>query len=44
MADEPEKALDEMAEDTRVAREGIEAELKEDLDKVKGAGSRPKRP
>jgi hypothetical protein len=44
MAEEPEKALDEMAEDTRIAREGIEAELKEDLDKVNDAGSPPKRP
>jgi hypothetical protein len=44
MAEEPEKALDEMAEDTRIAREGIEAEVKQDLDKAKGAGSPPKRP
>ena len=44
MAEEPEKALDEMAEDTRIAREGIEAEVKQDLDKAKGSGSPPKRP
>ncbi len=44
MAEEPEKALDKMAEDTRIASEGIEAELKEDLDKVRGEGSTPKRP
>jgi hypothetical protein len=44
MADEPEKALDKMAEDTRIAGEGIEAELKEDVDKAKGEGSAPKRP
>jgi hypothetical protein len=44
MAEEPEKALDKMAEDTRIARDGIEAELKGDLEKVKGEGSQPKRP
>jgi hypothetical protein len=44
MDEEPEKALDEMADDTRRAREGIEAEVKEDLDKAKGEGSTPNRP
>jgi hypothetical protein len=44
MAEEPEKALDQMAEDTRTLREGLEAELKEDLDKAKGEGRPPKRP
>jgi hypothetical protein len=44
MAEEPEKALDQMAEDTSIAREGIEAELKQDLGKVEGDRSAPKRP
>jgi hypothetical protein len=44
MTEEPEKALDQMAEDTRIAREGIEAEVKEDVEKVKGEGAQPKRP
>lgn len=43
MAEEPEKALDKMAEDTRNLGEGVEAELKEDLDKAKGEGSPAKR-
>jgi hypothetical protein len=42
MAEEPEQALDKMAEDTRALREGLEAEVKEDLDKAKGES--PKRP
>ena len=41
---EPDRALDRMAEDTRIAHEGIEAEVKEDLDKVKGEGGQPRRP
>jgi hypothetical protein len=44
MAEEPEKTLDKMAEETRGVGEGIEAELKEDLDKAKGEGSAPKPP
>jgi hypothetical protein len=44
MAEEPEKALDTMAEDTRNLREGFEAEVKEDLDKAKGESGPPKRP
>jgi hypothetical protein len=42
MAEEPEQALDRMAEDTRTLGEGLEAEMKEDLDK--GEGRPPKRP
>jgi hypothetical protein len=42
MTDEPEKAVDKMAEDTRMAAEGLEAEVKEDVEKAKGEG--PKRP
>jgi hypothetical protein len=44
MTEEPGKALGQMAEDTRIAREGIEAELKEDVEKVRGEGGQPKRP
>jgi hypothetical protein len=44
MADEPEKAVDEIAEDTRTLGEGLETEVKEDLDKAKGEGGQAKRP
>jgi hypothetical protein len=44
MAEEREKALDRMAEDTSTLREGLEAEVKEDLDKAKGESRPPKRP
>jgi hypothetical protein len=44
MAEEPEQELDRMAEDTRTLSEGLEAEMKEDLDKAKGEGRPPKRP
>jgi hypothetical protein len=44
MADEREQALAKMAEDTRILREGHEADVKEDLDKAKGEGRPPKRP
>ena len=44
MAEEPEQALDKMAEDTRILGEGLEAEVKEDLDKAKGDGPPPKHP
>ena len=44
MAEEPEQALDRMAEDTRTLGEGLEAEMKEDLDKAKGEDRPPKRP
>jgi hypothetical protein len=44
MTEEPEKALDKMAEETGTLREGLEAEVKEDLDKAKGEGGPPKRP
>jgi hypothetical protein len=36
MSDEPEEALDRMAEDTRLLSEGIEVEVKEDVVKAKG--------
>jgi len=42
MSEEPEKALERMAEDKRLLSEGIEAEVKEDVDKAKGG--QPKRP
>lgn len=44
MAKEPEQALDRMAEDTRTLREGLETEMKEDLQKARGEGKSPKRP
>jgi hypothetical protein len=44
MAEEPEQALDKMAEDTRNLREGLEDEMKNDLDKAKGESTPPKRP
>jgi hypothetical protein len=44
MAEEPKEAVDRMAEDQRILGEGLEAELKEDLDKAKGDGTSPKRP
>jgi len=44
MAEEPDEALDRMAEDTRTVHDGLEAEMKEDLDKAKGEGVPPKRP
>jgi len=39
---EPNKALDRMAEDTRHLSAGIEAAVKEDVEKAKGG--QPKRP
>jgi hypothetical protein len=33
---EPEKALDRMAEDTRLLSEGIESEVREDVEKATG--------
>jgi hypothetical protein len=39
MAEEPKEAVDRMAEDTRTLGEGLEAELKEDLDKAKSDGT-----
>jgi hypothetical protein len=39
---EPEKALDKMADDTRLLSEGIEAEVKDDVERAKGP--QPKRP
>jgi hypothetical protein len=44
MAEEPEKTLDKMADETRMIGEGIEAELTEDVDKAKGEGSAVKAP
>jgi hypothetical protein len=44
MAEEPEQALDRMAEDTRTLAEGLETERKEDLDKAKVESGPPKRP
>jgi hypothetical protein len=44
MAEEPEQAPDRMAEGTRSLGEGLEAEVKEDLDKAKGEGQPRKRP
>jgi hypothetical protein len=44
MAEEPEQAVDKMAEDERNLREGLEAEVKEDVEKAKGEGGTAKRP
>ena len=44
MAEEPEKALETMAEDQKNLAEGLEAELAQDLDKAKGEGGAPRRP
>jgi hypothetical protein len=44
MAEEPEKALDKLAEDTRTLAEGLEAEVTEDVNKAKGEGRPPGRP
>jgi hypothetical protein len=40
MSEEPEKALDKMAEDTRLLSEGVEAEVKEDVEKAEGGQSK----
>jgi hypothetical protein len=42
MSEEPKKAVDRMAEDTRLLSEGIEAEVKQDVEKAKGG--KPKHP
>jgi hypothetical protein len=42
--EEPEQALDKLAEDSETLREGLEAEVKQDVDKAKGGGTQPKRP
>jgi hypothetical protein len=44
MPEEPEQAVEQMAEDTRALGEGLEAEVKEDLGKARGEGEPPKRP
>jgi hypothetical protein len=42
MGEEPEKALDTMAEDQQRLAEGLEAEVREDMEKAKGG--QPNRP
>jgi hypothetical protein len=37
---QPEKALNMMAEDTRFIAEGIEAEVRQDVEKAKGGQSK----
>jgi hypothetical protein len=44
MTDEPEKTVDKMAEDAHNAAEAIETEVKDDVEKARGAGSGGKRP
>jgi hypothetical protein len=44
MSDEPERALDEIAEDQRKLADGLEADVKKDVEKAKVGGGRPKRP
>jgi hypothetical protein len=39
MSDEPEKAVDTMAQDTRHLAQGIEAEVKDDVEKAKGGSA-----
>jgi hypothetical protein len=36
---DPEKALNELAEETRTIGEGLEKEVKDDLEKAKGSGA-----
>jgi hypothetical protein len=40
---EPEKAIDAMTDDARRLTEGIEAEVKDDVEKARG-GASPRRP
>jgi hypothetical protein len=44
MPDDPGPALDRMAEDTRILRDGLEADIKKDAAKAKGEGEPSKRP
>jgi hypothetical protein len=45
MSDKTEKALDEIAEEQRTLVAGLEAEVKEDVQKARGGeGAQPKRP
>jgi hypothetical protein len=44
MTDEPEKAVDKMAEDARNTAEAVEAEVKDDVTKARGEGGSAKRP
>lgn len=37
MHNDPEKALDRLAEETRTLEEGLEAEVKDDVEKAKGS-------
>jgi hypothetical protein len=39
VSNDPEKALEKMAEDTRALEEGLEAELKDDIEKARGSGA-----
>jgi hypothetical protein len=44
MTEQPEKALDQIAEDQAHLVDGLEAEVKEDVEKAKGEGHQPNRP
>lgn len=44
MNQETEKALDEIAEDQRELVDGLEAEVKEDVEEARGEGGQPERP
>ena len=39
MHNDPDEALDEIAEETRTLGEGLEAEIEDDLAKAKGSGA-----
>jgi hypothetical protein len=40
MGDEPEQSLEKMTEDTRLLAEGLETEVREDVEKAKGEPSK----
>jgi hypothetical protein len=44
MTEEPEEAVDGIAEEQQAITEGVEAEVIEDVEKAKGEGTQPKRP
>ena len=44
MSKDPEKALDKLAKETQDLGKGLEAELKEDLEKAKGSGAAEESP
>lgn len=44
MHKDPEKALDEIAEETRTLGEGLEAEVEDDLAKAKGSDAAEESP